>query len=455
MVFALLLLGAAANWVPMRWLAPDPAALGVLKGSPINCLVLEKAAINPAVVLAASQAGIDTLMVVDPSATEDTLRKAVALKVKGVVFEGEFAEGAIARLRKVMSDLGLHAIELPPRSQMRFDGAQLVVGTSQGVWPGIRVVEEGDTAKAAPSGAPWIDTNSGFLRFARAISEIPVWLGVRPPANTIVTPERYLQAISDAAIVGARWIVAFDDDFSRKLLAGEEPARKAWQQISQLLAYYESHTEWRGMKPAGQLAILQDVDSGALLSGGVLDMIAVKHTPVRPIPTRKLGAKTMEGTKMAVNVDPTAMTEEQKQSLRAWTRRGNTLLSGPATWKFPPPRADQITLSEDDVKTLDEIWKELNSMTGRRNLGARLFNVSSMLSNLLESEDGNRNILHLVNYSGYAVENITVHVLGKFKSATLHAPGAPARKLEVYEIEEGTGIDVDSVHVAATLILER
>ena len=58
------------------------------------------------------------------------------------------------------------------------------------------------------------------------------------------------------------------------------------------------------MKPAGELAILQDVDSGALLSGGVLDMIAVKHTPVRPVPTHKLEAAAMEGAKMAVNVDP-------------------------------------------------------------------------------------------------------------------------------------------------------
>ena len=93
-------------------------------------------------------------------------------------------------------------------------------------------------------------------------------------------------------------------------------------------------------------------------------------------------------------------------------------------------------------------------MTGRRNLGARLFNVSSMLSNLIESADGKQTALHLVNYSGFPVENVTVHVLGKFKTATLLAPGAQARKIEVYEIEEGTGIDIDSVNVAATLMLE-
>ena len=73
-----------------------------------------------------------------------------------------------------------------------------------------------------------------------------------------------MQAISDAAIVGARWIIALDDDFQKRLLAGEGPARKEWQRMTALLGYFESHNEWRSMKPAGELAILQDVDSWEL-----------------------------------------------------------------------------------------------------------------------------------------------------------------------------------------------
>jgi len=453
MIFALLFLSAAADWVPMRWPAPDPASLSLLKGTPVNCILLEHGSVSTRVVSAAAQLGVDSLLVIRPGATTEDVRKASELKATGVVLEGAFSDEEAAKLRTTASQSGLITIDLLPRAQMKFDSSQKVVGTFQGVWPGIRVEEDG-AAKAAPSGAPWIDTNSGFLRFVRASTDLPVWIGVRPPAKTIVTPERYLQAISDAAIVGARWIVSLDEDFSRRLFAGEDQIRKAWSGIMELLTYYESHKQWRGMKPAGELAILQDVDSGALLSGSLLDMVAVKHTPVRPVPTRKLDATAMQGAKMAVNVDPSSLTETQKQNLLAWRRAGGTLLSGPPTWKFPPPKADQITLSDEDVKLLDDIWKELNGMTGRRNLGARLFNVSSMLSNLVESADGKQTVLHLVNYSGFPVENVTVHVLGKFKTATLLAPGANARKMEVYEIEEGTGIDIDSVAVAATLTLE-
>ena len=71
MVFALLLLSAAANWVPMRWTAADPASLAILKGTPVNCLLLEKSAINPKIVEAATQAGLATLAVMEPGATDE------------------------------------------------------------------------------------------------------------------------------------------------------------------------------------------------------------------------------------------------------------------------------------------------------------------------------------------------------------------------------------------------
>ena len=94
-------------------------------------------------------------------------------------------------------------------------------------------------------------------------------------------------------------------------------------------------------------------------------------------------------------------------------------------------------------------------MTGRLNLGARLFNVSSMLSNLVESDDGRPAVLYLVNYSGYPVENVTVHLLGKYKTARLAAPGSPDRTVELYEVEDGVGVDIADVATVAALVLER
>jgi hypothetical protein len=184
-------------------------------------------------------------------------------------------------------------------------------------------------------------------------------------------------------------------------------------------------------------------------------MIAVKHTPVRPVPNARLKGDALLASKMAVNVDPDSLDAQQKDTLKAFTRAGGTLLTGPPGWKFPQPRNDQITLEKDDLKKLDEIWRELNSLTGRKNLGARLFNVSSMLSNLLETPDGKQVILQLANYSDFPVENVTVHVLGQYKEAKLYRPDGSPLNISGYEVEDGTGYDIDRVGAAATLVLTR
>jgi hypothetical protein len=447
MVFALLLIASLADWVPMRWKSAEPASLDLLQGTPVNSIVLERAQWSPPLLEAARARSIATAGVLRPTDPPEAAKQAAALPFDAIILEGDFAQ-------KPSLDTKATVIELPSRARMRFEGTP-VAGTIEAVWPGIQA-EEGGSAKAAPTGGPWVNTNAGFIRFARAAAapEMPVWIANQPPPNTVITGERYLQAIADAAFVGARWVLAFEDDWMKRFYARESSAMKDWKRIVEQLAYFESHREWKGMQPLSQLAIVQDVDSGALFSGGVLDMIAVKHTPVRTIPARKLSADAMSGSKMAVNVDPSALTDAQKETMRAFARGGGTTLSGPAAWKFPVVKPGQITLTDSEVKTLDEIWREVNSMTGRRNLGARLFNVSSMLSNLLQSTDGKTAVLHLINYSGYPVENVTVHLLGKFKTATLIAPGAQPRKLEPYVIEEGTGIDVDSVAVMATLVIE-
>ena len=228
-----------------------------------------------------------------------------------------------------------------------------------------------------------------------------------------------------------------------------------WKRMTAYLGYFEEHKEWRGFHPYGQLAVVQGADSGSLLSGSLLDMIVAKHTPVRPVPRWKLNEKALSGAKMTVNADPDGITEAEKQALRGFARGGGTLLSGPPGWKFPPVANGQVTLAKEDQQRMDEIWREVRSLTGRTNLGARLFNVSSMLSNLVESPDGRSVAIQLVNYSGYPVELVTAHILGPYKRAVLLSPEAAPKELEVYAIEDGSGVDIPIVPVCATLVLER
>ena len=455
MLFAAALIAALPDLVPARWSSADPATIGIVKQTPVNCLLIEEAQWSGSFNAEAARQGIATFAVLRPKSDAPTAtRRALDLRFAGAVIEGAFNPDQRAALKQVFAASKLPVIDLTSRGEMALDGSAEVIGTYQGLWPGVQI-DDGGTTKAAPSGAPWIDTNAGFLRFVRAATTSTIWMANSPPRDKTYPTERYIQAIGDAALAGARWVVDIDASFRSKLLAGDAAALSGWKRIGGVLEFFESHKEWRTAEPFAHLALVEDVNSGALLSGGVLDMIAVKHTPVRPIPNKRLDPNALRAARMAVNVDPASLNEQQKETLKAFTRAGGTLLTGPPGWKFPQPRPDQITLEKDDLKTLDDIWRELNSMTGRKNLGARLFNVSSMLSNLIEIPNAKTVVLQLVNYSDFAVENITVHVLGKYKNAAVLRPGSPPGKVETYPVEDGTGFDIDRIAGVAALVLTR
>ncbi len=434
-----------ADWVPARWPWTDVASLELLDGTPVNCLLLRDFPAD--LVRAATGRGIVTLAVLKPGGDA---RKALAAKVTGLVLEGDFPGAEVASIREAAG--ASPVIELTSRARMKLGGTS-IVGTYQGVWPGIAVQDDG-AKKAGPTGSTWIDTNTGFIRAARAWGGAALWIGNEPPPRTVITAARRLQVIADAAISGARWIIALDSDLAARLGKRDSSALADWRRMGEMLAYFERHPEWRAMREFGQLAVVQDPGAGALLSGGILDMIAVKHTPVRPIPGGRLTAEALKGATMAVNVDPEALTAEQKEVLRGFTRAGNTMLSGPPGWK-KQAAGEKITLEKDELERLNDIWRDVNNMIGRRNLGVRLFNVSSMLSNAIESADGNTVVLHLVNYADFPVENVTAHFLGDFRAATLLTPDGKQKKLEIYRADEAQGVDIDKVTVCATIKLEK
>src|SRR5258708_28811722 len=111
---------------------------------------------------AASSRGIVTLGIIHPGGDAiDLASRTAAIGMTGVVLEGDFDP----KVRAALADSKILTVELPTRARMRFDNAMApVTGSIQGLWPGIQIEENG-AAKAAPSGAPWIDTNTGCLRF--------------------------------------------------------------------------------------------------------------------------------------------------------------------------------------------------------------------------------------------------------------------------------------------------
>ncbi len=447
---ALAVLALLPQWVPARWHSSDPNTLQLIAGTPVNCLLLNVSEWKGAFIVAAHAQRIAALGVLRAGAQiRREAARARALRLDGLVLEGAVE----AADRSAAHSSGLPVIELPDRRGIALDSDAPILGTSEALWPGLEIEHNGKVI-AGPSSAPWVNTNAGFLRFLRASTDAVLWVGAAPPPGYIFPAERYEEAIGDAALAGARWIIALDADLERRLYAGERGAVAAWRRIMRCLAYFEEHREWRLYRPHSTLAVVQDVGSGALLSGSLLDMMASQRTPVRVIPARRLDSGRLRGVRLLLIVDPGSLTAAQKKAIEEFQRRGGQTLVPPANWRFPLTRPDQILLTRRQLDEMQDLWELTYNATLRKNFGVRTFNTTGMQSSVLIAPDGNSIIVHLVNYTEYPVESITVQALGAWKRATLYSPEEPARLMSTYPVQDGTGIDIERMGVVATLKLE-
>lgn len=441
------------NCLPVRWPSSDPATLQLLEKSPLNCVLLEKPQWDAKFVSALHEQKRLALASMTAASAED-VDAAVKAGFDAAVWEGDLPDAELQSVRTKAKSAGLKTVFLSPRYRLEMQPGDEVAGTYQGLWPGIKAEEKG-AAAAHPSGAPWIDTNSGFLRYARAAmpANSALWLSHRPPENNAWSAARYSQAIADAMMSGARWIVSLDSGFSNELMKGSPEARLGWERINDVLRFYEANQELTNLPDYSRLAVVQDAASGGLISGGVLDMIVAKHIPVRVVPTEQIAPAAFHHPKTVLNIDPASLSPEQKETLKDVARQGASLINGPPGWKIALPSKDAITFPAEEVKRQDEIWRGINSYIYGRNFAVRVFGAPGMLSDLKISPDQKRLVLHLVNYTDYPVESITFHMDAKFAKATVITP-AGSKALELYEEEEGSGIDLPKVETVAILVVE-
>src|ERR1035437_9876571 len=452
--FATLLCASApqpSDWVPARWPWSDAKSLELLADSPINCLLLKTYSAD--LVAAAAKRGLVVFAVI--SASGDAIaaaRKARAIGTAGIVLEGSFSDSTVAAVQREAG--GAPVIQLTARSHLPLGSKVPIIGTYQGVWPGIAIEEDG-AKKAGPTGTIWIDTNTGFLRAVRTWGDAALWIANEPPPRTIITGERYLQVIADAAISGARWVLALDDDFAARLNNRQAAAMRDWRRITNLMRYFEGHPEWRRMREYGKVAVVQDPMKDGLLSGGVLDMMAAKHMPARPVPRQLLTAEAIRGVMITLNLDSGGLTASQQKLLRDFMNAGVSLMPGPPICKDAAPVGERFTLNTAEFELLDPLWNEVNSKLPQRSFGVYLFNVSSMISNVLVSADDKTIVVHLVNYSDYPVKEVSVMFPEDYRKATLITPDGAGQTLEISRSTVGTGVTIEEVSVCATIKVEQ
>jgi hypothetical protein len=451
-----LMILAAAGLAPARWNSSDPKSLDALKGGAVNCVLVEASHWDPMFVKTAGRYGIAVFGLIRPGpGAVEQARRALQLGLDGLAVEGDFDGPALKRIREAGG--ALMVVELPGRGSIRLDSGDRVVGTWQGLWPGIVIEHGGGAATAGPTSTPWINTNTGFLRFARAATDAAVWVGERPPRGSVFPTARYELAVADAAMAGARWIIALDTELEGRLLSGDRAALTAWKRIDAQVRYWQN-PEWRDFRPYSELLLVQDAGSGGLLSGSILDLLSVLHTAARAAPTRRLNPDSLKGARVVLNLDAESVTAGQRADLEQFAGAGGRVVNPPKGWRFPDVAADQTTPTRRQLDQIQPIWESTYEATARKNFGVRTFNTASVLFELMRSRDGGSLLVHLLNYADYPAEDVTVQALGKWSRARLYSPDGEARDLAVYPVtdggREGTGVDIARIRVAATLRLD-
>jgi hypothetical protein len=439
---ATLVVAGAAHLIPMRWFSGQPSSLDVLEGSPVNALLLDALAVTPAFVRQATRRHAQVFAVVAP---EDPVAVAVAglaAGAAGLVVENESATAQVVVLRKAAGRRPV--IELRDRTEVACaPGKDGIAGTAQGIWPGIRFDESG--ISAGPTAAPWIQTNSGFLKLVRSQSGAEIWMGNRVRGTGRqgeVKQGEYLRAIADATLGGADWILDLDPAFQKGLLDRDPKRLRQWREMGELLRFFDKHAEWLNYRPAGSLAVSLDCRLGAL-SGGVLDMFTSQHIPVVPMTP---GSTPGRGAVAAVvNLTPSTPP----------VRAGAYRFDPPEGWAFPPGRRGDATLSPEQEKSLGFVFELIRDGSLRSNFGARLFNAPGALSSLSASADGRTLILNLVNYTDYPMEDVTVDLAGEYKRVRVWQPGQSARDLAAEPLGDRSRIVLDRIGSVAVVEASR
>jgi len=410
------------QWIPLRWPADWPAsALELIKGTPINCLVLGRQEGLAALVQAARGRG---------------------LALAGL--EGEAPEGVTL-------------IPCAEKSKLNWAAPGAVLAVKDAVWPGI---QRGSGAGGGPTGIPWVDSNGWFIQLGQVRApNKTLWMAVEPPADSaLLRATSYELAVADAEAYGARWVVSLDERLRKGLTAGNQEALDTWKKISAALEFFKARRHWNGYQLASVMAVVSDFSGpNEELAGEILNLAARRPLPVLPIVKPGAMAASFAGLKAIIYPDQEPPAEPLRRKLLEFARGGGLLiansewksvegtLSGLDTYRRLQVRTlgrGRLAVASEEMLDPYAVALDAHLLLSRRHDPVRLFNAGSMNAHYAVSPDRRRAVVHILNYSmrpqGHPV---SVSFPARYRAARLwDLSRREAAPLQVFPEPGGTGL---------------
>ena len=452
-----------SKWVPMKWpcgpleiarrnkakslnadlkemleACGQPSSLELLKGTPINCLIVDWANGKPED--SAQQQALKPLL-------DAGRRLGISFVGKVALKEGPgaaVAAGRAAGLSAVMlADASGQSFDLPAilqleREKVSAETASTIFSTKENAWPGLNLdTMNGDTAMAGPTASPWVNSNGWFSLLAGKLAPgKTLWLDFDPPdSSSLLHPANYGLAIADSRAYGSRWIITLDDGLRAGLTKGNAQAKGVWGKLCEAVTFFENHSEWEAFEPQGILAVISDFHGdNAYLAEEVLNLLNRKQVQFQIVERSKSLQARTQGLKAILWLDKEAPSAEQHSQLLDFVRQGGLVIAA-AYWGPPevkPTRKDpslqymmynvgegQMAVSEGEFQSPDQVAVDTHLLVSRRNDLVRLYNPESTNCHSSIDPGLKKRLVQVLNYSLKPADSVTLWVNAQVGSARL------------------------------------
>jgi hypothetical protein len=401
---------------PMRWPKQwtQPAALALLQGTPVDCLVME--------------AGTDL---------------------------GAVATQAAAKGMAVISNGQTPA------------GVRMV----KGEWPGVQASRSGGDASAGPTGNPWVDSNGCKIRLESALHPgTAIWVDAAPQ-EARSTAGAYSLAAADAAAHGGRWILTLEPGLAERLRAGETAAAAAWKRLADTCAFFSEHKEWAGYVPRAVIGVVSDfAGDNEFMGQELLNLVTRTNQQYSIVIKGSVEATTLAGLRALIYADSAPPDAALRRRILAFVEAGSLLITGP-NWGVAPgrelaeeihPRFTARALGKGRIAMarapFDDPYVVANDavllMSHRHEL-LRFWNGGSVGSFFTASKDGKRAVIHMLLYAGRGPSDAAVRVAGKFSAGKLWTLERPeARRLDFVAQKDALELPLPQMQQYAAAELE-